>query len=178
MRRNKVKSTISKKDISHGIFTLGFSAVIGIAAFIYMMAVYAIAVVVIVLIVLLIKYSIDVYRHKKISPTLSKLDNCDESDFTDIASDIISSAFSNGYILKNDYEEGTKVINFSFIQSANYISYDKVLEKVLDNAENNKGIVTNSRLSKEAASLCKRYKAHVIDRDIIIDMLLFNFKHR
>ncbi|MDO4419571.1 MAG: hypothetical protein Q4B92_04325 [Ruminococcus sp.] len=178
MRRNRKLYDISKKDIGRGVFTLGFSAVIGIAVFIAFMAVYAVAVIAVIVVILLIKYAIDVNRYKKILPVLHELDSCDSSEFTDKASEIIAEAFSNGYILRCDFAEGKKVLNFEFIQSADYISYDEVLARVLDNPNNNKGIATNSRLSKDAASYCKRYKAHVIDRDVIIDMLLFNLKNK
>ncbi|MBE6793928.1 MAG: hypothetical protein E7532_03175 [Ruminococcaceae bacterium] len=116
--------------------------------------------------------------HKKINPIIDKLDTCDTSEFIDSASDIINTSFNKGFVLHSDFISGIKTIEFSFIQTDKIITYDQIISIVSDIHSNHKGIVTNSYLDKDALSYCKRNLIVVADRDALIDMMIFNYKHK
>ncbi len=179
MRRNKRIFDMSKSELSKGIFTLGFGAAIGFAAAVYLFFTYAIIIVAIILIVVLIKYIITASRHKKIAPILEKIDNCESDEvFADITSEIMALAFKKGYFLKSSYYVGEKVLNFCFIKSDKLITHDDILRCLSRFNAKDKAIVTNSHLDKMALFSCKNYDIYVVDRDVLIEMLLYNLKHQ
>lgn len=178
MRKNKRTFNFSKKEINRSIVTLGFSGVIGLFAFVYLLWLVAVFIVIIIVVVLFINWLIKYNIHKKINPIIDKLDTCDTSEFIDIASDIINSSFNKGYVLHSDFISGIKKIEFSFIQTDEIITYDRIISIVSDIHSNHKGIVTNSYLDKNALSYCKRNLIVVADRDALIDMMIFNYKHK
>ena len=178
MRKNKRLFNMSKREIDRGLFTLGFSAVIGFFAFIYLLSLVAIFIVVIIAVVLFIKWLIKRNIHKKIDPVINKLDTCETSEFIDVASDIFNSSFKNGFVVNSDVTSGIKTISFSFVQTDEMITYDRIISLVSDNYNHDKGIITNSYLDKDAFSYSKRYKVIVVDRDTLIDMMIFNLKHK
>ena len=63
-------------------------------------------------------------------------------------------------------------------ESSNLFISTIIISLVFDNYNHDKGIITNSYLDKDAFSYSKRYKVIVVDRDTLIDMMIFNLKHK
>lgn len=168
---------MSKNELFEGAVTLGFSAALGIAVCIYLFLVYALIIVAIILVVLLIKYFITAARHKKIAPLLDEIDNCDNDEvFADLISDSMTLAFKNGFVLKSNYYEGEKNVSFYFIKSDKPVVYGEVIDCLCGSNADYKAIVTNSHLDKNALFCCKNRDIFVVDRDVLIEILLFNLK--
>ena len=113
--------------------------------------------------------------HEAAENKMLEYDMAAKEDFSKLTGELLKECLNNGYKIQSPITlEGD--VRFKFYQSIDNVGIGIIRKIYGEEVKPNRGFVTNRKLTRQAQDYCNKALIAVIDRDVLIDMVMFKIK--
>lgn len=114
----------------------------------------------------------DAKLHEAAENKTLEYDMAAKEDFSKLTGELLKECLDNGYKIQSPVTLNGDV-RFNFFQSIDNVGVGIIRKIYGEEVKPNRGFVTNRKLTRQAQNYCNTALIAVIDRDVLIDMIMF-----